>query len=229
MRSCLALSHVAFEDLGILAPILDERGYSVRTLDAPTARFDLLDPLADDLWVVLGGPIGVYDEALYPFLEPELNAVRTRIKAGAPILGLCLGAQMMARAIGGTVSPNPAGKEIGWSELNLSQEGYTGPLAHLDGIEVLHWHGDMIELPTGYASLASTPKTRVQAFSAGKHALGLQFHPEVDAPGLERWLVGHAAELSTAGVNIPVIRAANHRLAPILKTCATQLFHEWLP
>ena len=227
-RRCRAISHVAFEDLGLLAPVLRDYGYDVHTAEAALTDFTALDPLGDDLWVVLGGPIGVYDTPLYPFLRPEMVAIERRLRAGAPILGICLGAQMMAEVLGGTVTANPLGKEIGWSPLSLSAAAAGHPISAIDLVPVLHWHGDIIHVPEGCTVLASTPKTPVQAFSFGTHALGLQFHAEVEAAGLERWLVGHAAELGAAKVDIPHLRTDNHRHAPALAGVATTLFSRWI-
>ena len=225
MKRCTVLSHVAFEDLGLLEPILKDRGFALDTVDVPSQG---VPEGGADLWVILGGPVGVYDYPAYPFLAAELDAVKSRLSAGAPTLGLCLGAQLMAAALGGAVAANPKGKEIGWSQLTLTPQGLAGPLRHLDGIEVLHWHGDVIALPDGVPNLASTAITPCQAFAHGPSALGLQFHPEVGASGLERWLVGHAAELSAAGIDVSALRAANIRHAPALVSAVSAMARDWL-
>src|SRR6201999_289627 len=105
-----------------------------------------VDPVESDLLVVLGGPIGAYEEDRYPFLTAELTLIGARLKAGRPTLGICLGAQLMARALGADVRPG-AGKEIGWAPLVLSEAGRAGPLRHLGNEPVLHWHGDIFHLP----------------------------------------------------------------------------------
>jgi GMP synthase (glutamine-hydrolysing) len=98
MRQALALTHVSFEGLGLLGPILDARGFQTTIVNVPqaTAPLDLISP---DLLIILGGPIGVYQTDLYPFLGPEIEAIRARLLAGRATLGLCLGAQLMARAV----------------------------------------------------------------------------------------------------------------------------------
>lgn len=229
MKTCVAIRHVAFEDLDLLEGVLAERGFAVRYVEAPTDDLAALDPLAPDLLVVLGGPIGAYDDAHFPFLAPELRAVERRLAADRPILGLCLGAQLMARALGARVFANPNGKEIGWSALSLTPEGEISPLAGLAGTPVLHWHGDTFDLPHGADWLASTPLTPHQAFAWGQRALGLQFHAEVSARGLERWFVGHVGEISaTPGLSLAQLRAETARHAPAIAARGRAVLGQWV-
>jgi GMP synthase (glutamine-hydrolysing) len=226
MSDAVAITHVPFEDLGHFAPILEARGFALRYLDAP---LDDLTPAARaDLLVVLGGPISVNDGTDYPFLADEIGLLEDRLTAGRPTLGLCLGAQLMARALGARVYPGEA-KEIGWGPVALSEVGRESPLRHLADTPVLHWHGETFELPDGAAHLAATPVCRNQAFALGAHALALQFHPEVTARGLERWYVGHTAEIvATPGVTVPALRAAAARHAEGLAARGRLLLEEWL-
>jgi GMP synthase (glutamine-hydrolysing) len=205
-RTCLAVRHVAFEDMGLLEPLLAARDYTVRWLEAgvdPFAGGALIEP---DLVVVLGGPIGVYEAETYPFITDEVAAVRARLDSGKPLLGVCLGAQMMAAALGARVAPGPA-KEIGWAPLTLTPAGKNSVLAALGATPVLHWHGDNCELPAGCERLASTPHCPVQAFSRLPSQLALQFHIEAEPAQLERWLVGHTVELGKAGIDPRSLRA----------------------
>jgi GMP synthase (glutamine-hydrolysing) len=191
----LAVRHVAFEDLGVFAPVLTARGLQIRYLEAGVDDLTAVDPLAPDLLVLLGGPIGAYEEDAYPYVLDEVRIAAARLAAGKPILGVCLGAQVMARALGARVYPGPA-KEIGWAPLTLTDAGRAGPLGALEGAAALHWHGDTFDLPAGAERLASTDLTPNQAFTVGRHALALQFHLEADPAGFERWLIGHACEIS---------------------------------
>ena len=228
MKHALTIRHVAFEDLGLLAPLLAERGFSARYAEAPTDDLAAEDPLAPDLVVVLGGPIGAYEEALYPFVRDELRLIERRLAAGRPTLGICLGAQLMARALGARVYPG-ARKEIGWGELALSPEGKESALRHLDGTRVLHWHGDTFDLPAGARRLASTDITANQAFAWGAAALALQFHAEAAGAGLERWLVGHACEIAaTPGVTVEGLRRDTRECTPAMERAGRALFAEWL-
>lgn len=150
MKSVVAIRHVAFEDLGIFEPILEEFGYRIRYLDPGLLGPDALESLdvdSPELMVVLGGPVGANDDALFPFLAAELDAIRHRLDSGRPLLGICLGAQLIARAMGGRVFPMPE-KEIGFADVYLTRDGQEGPLRHLGNPDhVLHWHGDMFETP----------------------------------------------------------------------------------
>lgn len=228
MKDALVIRHVAFEDLGLLAPLLDARGFRITYLEAPTAAFDDHDALAADLLVVLGGPIGACDEALYPFLGAEVDFVERRLRAARPMLGICLGSQLMARALGAEVYP-AAEKEIGWAPVELTDDGRQSCLRHLADVAVLHWHGDTFDLPAGAVRLASTGVCVNQAFAWGPAALGLQFHAEAVPPGLERWFVGHAVEIAaTPGVSVPALRADTARFGPIVEERGQRCFGEWL-
>nr|WP_314262095.1 glutamine amidotransferase [uncultured Devosia sp.] len=228
MKTATILRHVHFEDLGILAPILESHGYAVTYRDVGDDDFLGFDPLQPDLLIVLGGPIGVYEDQAYPFLAVERSLLATRLAEGGATLGICLGAQLIAAALGSKVFPSGV-KEIGFSPLILTDEGQASPLRHLAGVPVLHWHGDTYDLPEGATHLAATPLVRQQAFAIGKAILGLQFHAEVDPRrGFERWLVGHASELASAGIAIPALRADATRNGAALARAAGLVFEEWL-
>jgi len=199
-RSCVAVRHVAFEDLCLLGPLLAARGYDVRYHDAGVERFEARTLVAPDLVIVLGGPIGVYETEAYPFIADEIAAVAARLAADKPLLGICLGAQMMAAALGARVAPGPV-KEIGFAPLALTAAGRASVLAPLGTNPVLHWHGDNCELPAGCERLASTSHCPVQAFSRSASQLALQFHLETEPARLEAWLVGHTVELGKAGID----------------------------
>lgn len=225
MDRAVAITHVDFEDVGLLAPILAERGVALETHPAwamPEAAAEAA------LVILLGGPISANDIADYPFLEHEIALARARIAAGRPTLGICLGAQIMARAIGGAVGPGPA-KEIGWAPVSLTAAGRASPLVALEGVLVLHWHGEVCTLPNGVDSLASTADCTVQAFAPGPRALALQFHAEAGADGIEPWLVGHTVEIAaTPGVSVAGLRADTERHGPRLAAAGRAMFHRWL-
>lgn len=224
-KSAVAIRHLAFEDLGHFAPVLAETGYDVRYCDV---GLDALDAASGaDLLVVLGGPIGVYEEDKYPFLADEIALIEARLAARRPTLGICLGAQLMARALGARVYPGPA-KEIGFAPLTLNAAGRASCLVGFEGKPVLHWHGDTFDLPAGAALLASTAVCTQQAFALGRNAIGFQFHPEAGAAGFERWLIGHTCELAAAGKSVLALRADYARLASELAGPAQQCLRQWL-
>jgi GMP synthase (glutamine-hydrolysing) len=228
MRIALVIRHVHFEDLGAFADPLESAGWRVRYVDIGLHELDPRESDAADLMVVLGGPIGAYEEHLYPFLDEELKALRLRLAAGRPTLGLCLGAQLMARALGAHVGRGHA-KEIGWAPVELTDAGREGPLRHLAGIPVLHWHGDVFDLPSGAQCLASTPLCANQAFALGRHALGFQFHPEADGRGFGRWLIGHAAEIAgVPGLSVTTLREEAARFGASAGEAGQRCLVEWL-
>ncbi|MDE3148995.1 MAG: glutamine amidotransferase [Acidobacteriota bacterium] len=227
----LVLSHVAFEDLGSLQPRLQERGFAIETAVGSTTQFPLRQAGTCDLLVVLGGPIGVYDTRDYPFLNDEIQCIRQRLEACKPILGICLGAQLMAAALGARVYPGTRGAEIGWFPLRApdgqkTPEWFAPLLA--PGLRVFHWHGDTFDLPAGATRLAGSDLYDNQAFTTGGHALALQFHPEVRAADLEAWYVGHACELHTKGIDIEGLRRDAHRHWPTLEEAAHLFWDQWL-
>ncbi len=199
-KTCLAVRHVAFEDLGLLGPLLAARGYDVRYLEAGVEPLEPNTLVAPELVVVLGGPIGVYEAETYPFITDEVAAVAVRLRANKPMLGICLGAQIMAAALGGRVAPGPV-KEIGWTPLTLTAAGKASLLGPLAAVPVLHWHGDNCKLPVGCEVLAATAHCPVQAFSRLPSQLALQFHIETEPAQIERWLIGHTVELGKAGID----------------------------
>jgi GMP synthase (glutamine-hydrolysing) len=225
-RQVTVIQHLAFEDLGSLEAVLLARGMCISNLQAGV---DDIAPAIEqaDLVIILGGPIGVYEQTTYPFLVAELQAIQKRVQADRPTLGICLGAQLMAQAAGGRVYPGGV-KEIGWSTLALSTEGQASALRHLQDTPVLHWHGDTFDLPPQAQRLASSAHYTNQAFQIGPNLLGLQFHPEVQSKTFERWLIGHAAELASAKVDVPTLRAQGDAHATGLEAAGQALFRQWL-
>lgn len=225
--TALAIRHVRFEDLGLFEPVLRERGYEVRYADVGAGEFDARAVADAELVVVLGGPIGVYEAADYPVLRAEIAALAERLDRGAPTLGVCLGAQLLAVAAGAEVRATGA-HEIGFAPLELSAAGLASPLARLAGVPVLHWHGDAFEIPAGADSLAATPAFPNQAFALGDTALALQFHLEADPARIDEWLIGHTHELRAVGADVRAIRADAARLGPELAVAGAAVLGDWL-
>ena len=227
MKTCLAVRHVAFEDLGLLGPLVAARGYDVRYHDAGIDPFDAAALLAPDLVIVLGGPIGVYECETYPFITDEIAATAARLESKKPMLGICLGAQLMAAALGARVAPGPV-KEIGWAPLTLTDAGRASVLSPLGVKPVLHWHGDNCDMPDGCERLAWTPHCPVQAFMRRPSQLALQFHLETEPQRFENWLVGHTVELGKAGIDPRELRKQARTLGPMLHELGGKVLAAWL-
>lgn len=169
--------HVPFEGLGSIRAWLDSRGY-----ETTCTRFfesaDLPDPDAVDLLVVLGGPMSVNDESRFPWLVAEKRFVRAMVERGTPVLGICLGAQMIASAMGAKVFANPV-KEIGWFPVHaVHADGDATAFAFPPTVVAFHWHGETFELPQGAVRLARSEGCENQALQLGTRAIDLQFHLE---------------------------------------------------
>ena len=227
LRRAVAIRHVPLEDLGLLAPLLAERGFRVEYVEAGLDPIDADRTTAADLLVVLGGPIGVGDVERYPWLADEIGAVARRLGRGAPTLGICLGAQIIAAASGAPVTPTGR-VEIGYAPLTLTAAGADSVLAGLGETPVLHWHGDQFAVPSGAVRLAETPGFPNQAFAAGPRVLGLQFHLEADHRRIESWLVGHAHELAARDIDSRGLRADAHTYGPELAARGTAVFSAWI-
>jgi len=191
-RPWAVLQHVAHEGPGTIARVLADSG-----IDIAVTRLDLSEPLPDPAGVgglvVMGGPMGVHDEADHPWLVPERALIRDAVDNGAPVLGVCLGAQQLAAALGGEVATGPI-EEVGPGQVELTPEGrrdpVLGPEYHgLSGTSVpcVHWHRDTFTLPFGAAHLAASRAYPHQAFRVGDRAYGLQFHVEVDEQLARAW------------------------------------------
>ncbi len=227
MKQAIAIRHVHFEDLGVFEPALRDAGYSIRYCDIG------LEGISDrvreaDLVVILGAPIAAYEEDKYPFLLDELRLLETRLADARPAMGICLGAQLIARALGAAVYPGKT-REIGWGAIELTEAGRQSPLRHVGGAPVLHWHGDTFDLPEGARLLASTATTPNQAFAFGAATLALQFHLEVEARGFEQWLIGHTLEIaSMPGLSVQGLRRATLSFAPQTGLCGIRMLRDWL-
>lgn len=221
--------HVAFEGPGILSGILTSMGFSLSIYEATDGELSGVDP--GDLLVVLGGPIGAYDDMDYPFLHDEMKLIERALKKGVPVIGICLGSQLAARVLGARVYPGKS-KEIGWGEVHLTGEGLLSPLGcdgGIDGVKVLHWHGDTFDLPANATRLAETSVTPNQAFSVGNSLLALQFHLEVTAGDLERWFVGHSFEISkTEGISVGDLRRQTALYAERCEKAGAAVFRNFL-
>lgn len=226
-KTIYAIQHLAFEDLGSLEDIFYDFGFRVRYFEAGV---DDLTPALnyEGLTVILGGPIGVYETEDYPFLKDELEGLKQRLLENKPTIGICLGAQLIAHALGAKVYAGHQ-KEIGWSELEIkSLDSDSNVLTSLENIKVLHWHGDTFELPNNATLLASSTIYPNQAFSVGNNILALQFHLEMIEESFEKWLIGHTCEIRHAGLSIPQLREDNKLYAKKLESKSREVIQTFL-
>ncbi|WP_168406584.1 glutamine amidotransferase [Acinetobacter indicus] len=220
-----AIQHLAFEDLGAWEDVLYEQGLRVRYFEAGVENLEKAFA-HEGLVIILGGPIGIYETTDYPCLQQEIDLLKVRLERNLPTIGICLGAQLIAHALGAKVYAGHA-KEIGWSRLSLADAAHN-PLAALANTPVLHWHGDTFDLPAQAELLASSDLYPNQAFRVGPHILALQFHAEVAADSLEKWLIGHTCELRQAQINIPALRANHQQYAPQLQQVSATVLSQFL-
>lgn len=226
-RRAIVLQHHDNITLGNLEPILRERGYDIRIVEATSEDLGELDPADGDLLVVLGGHQAAYETELHPHLAEELRIVRARIEAEKPILGVCLGAQLMAGALGGR---NYKGErpDVGYRELELTEAGLASPVRHTAGIGMLEWHGDHFTLPEQATLLASSAAYPNEAFAIGDFALAVQFHPEVTDEMHDAWSEDTASLLASEGIDRGDWRRLRDEHNPPMQDASRAMFGEWL-
>jgi GMP synthase (glutamine-hydrolysing) len=223
-RTVLMLRHVAHEPAGLVETVLQDAGLACEYVD-------LFEQVPRDLplihsvgLVVLGGPMNVDDVAQYPFLEREVGWIQAAIDQHLPFLGVCLGAQLLAKALGARVYPNHQ-KEYGWRPIELTPRAAEDPMfSEADVRTVFQWHGDTFDLPHGAVLLARSPACAHQAFRFGSRAWGLQFHIEMTAEMVEAWLREgeQTGELARANADPETIRQQTPQKLPELQTVAQQ-------
>lgn len=188
MKPVLVLQNITLEDPGTMESFLRKRNIPLEIFDLYQGQSIPDDPERFGAVISLGGPMNVDEEDRFPFLAPEKRWLRECVEAHVPVLGVCLGGQLLAAALGARVMKNPV-PEIGWMYVDLSPDGQRSAL--LQGLStplpVFQWHGDTFELPPSSTLLATSPECRYQAFQVNENAFGLQFHLEVTADDTVRW------------------------------------------
>ncbi len=228
MPEILVLRHAACEPLGTIESVLSAKGLEYRSVCAHKG-----DPVPCEIGdaaglIIMGGPMGVHDQAQYPFLTEELRLIAKTVSQRIPTLGVCLGGQLLAHALGAAVRSN-AQKEIGWHRVSLTPEA--GEDALWQGLRKdftgFHWHGDCFESPPGAVPLACSALTSCQAFRFGGFAYGFQFHLEVTEEIIRDWTTEFAGELTEAGLNASAITGGiPEHLAP-MQEIAREVFGRW--
>jgi len=227
------VQHVAHEILGTFHPLLKDAGFRIRYVNYGRGPHTPLDVKRYDALVILGGPMGVYEADAHPHLKEEIAWIQEAIALDKPVLGICLGAQLIAAALGAMVKPSGT-REIGWHDIDLTPDGVRDPvLGRFQAREkVFQWHGDTYELPPGAVHLATSPTCTQQAFRFGDRVYGLQFHLEVDKPQIERWLrlPANARDVEALGGAswAERIREENGRYLPRLERASRGVFEALL-
>lgn len=232
MRKLLVFQHSASEPLGVLDPLLRRSGFRIRYVNFAREPNATVDVSRYDGLVVLGGPMNVDQVERFPHLLTEMDVLKKALDLDLPVLGICLGAQLLAAALGATVRPN-AVREIGWYPLETEEAARGDRLfRHFDGGQfVFQWHAYTFDLPPGAVHLAATSTCRHQAFRYGERAYGLQFHLEADEFLIRRWLAvpDYREEIECEGGRIRVAQVLRetHRHAAATASLAARVFGEF--
>jgi GMP synthase (glutamine-hydrolysing) len=229
MAKIVVLQHHPAETLGNIAGALEGCALAwqyVRIFDGHPVPHDMKG--AGGL-IVMGGPMGVYQQERYPFIRDELRLIENAINAKLPVLGVCLGAQIVAAALGAKVEKNPAGKEIGWYPVGMSaaarDDGLFGGAA--ETITPFHWHGDVFDLPRDAVALASSDRTLCQAFRYGGNVYALQFHIEVTRDGVAAMADAFARELEREKIDAAAMVTQWNKYGAALERLADTAFTRW--
>jgi GMP synthase (glutamine-hydrolysing) len=233
MPRLLVCQHVAHEILGTLNPLLKSAGFRIRYVNF--GRHPDAEPSLEGYngLVVLGGPMSVNHVERHPHLAAEMRLIEQALQKGLPVLGICLGAQLIAKTLGARVYENDE-KEIGWYDVSPTVMARSDPVtAHFREREKLfQWHGDTFDIPEGAVHLASSPLCASQAFRYGPNVYALQFHLEVDEPMIERWLTVpmHVKEIESLGGKIDPQKILHETPAHIqrLKELSDKVFGDFI-
>jgi GMP synthase (glutamine-hydrolysing) len=221
------LQHHDCENLGTIAQALQNAGVSARytrSFEAQPVPKQMGDAAG---LIIMGGPQSVYEQDKFPYLRNELRLIEDALQYAKPILGVCLGSQLLASALGASVYPARQ-KEIGWNRVTLTDFAATDQLfgSVQKTFTPLHWHGDIFDLPRGATPLASSALTARQAFRHGKNAYALLFHIEVTLPQVHRMVETFTEELQSAGLNGSAINLNTHLAT--LRGIGSTVFTRWV-
>ena len=228
MPTVIVIQHAACEPLGLI-----EEALLAREVGLHRVRAENGDPVPPEIGtaaglVVLGGSMGVHDRQQFPFLGEELHLIKSAVARNVPILGVCLGAQLLAFALGAEARRNTQ-QEIGWHPVTLTENAAADALWH--GLPEtwtgFHWHGDIFEMPPGAVSLASSVLTPCQAFRYGSAAYGFQFHLEVTDAIVRDWTAEFAGELTREELDAAPLLAGIPEHLPPMQEIAQEVFGRW--
>lgn len=226
-KSALIIRHVPVEGIADYRQPIEAAGYHIDRIDVADPAFAALDLTAPDLVVMMGGPMAVYESEAHPWISCQLGRLRARLERDLPTLGVCLGAQMIAAALGGRVYRGER-PEVGFHPITLHDAASDGPLRHVAGVPLLHWHGDTFTLPAD-AELLAWSDRYAQAFRRGDNVLALQFHAEMGLdPRFHEWLERWPDAVAAAGSDCASLRRAYAEVGPGAVAAGQAMIAEWL-
>jgi GMP synthase (glutamine-hydrolysing) len=222
----IVVQHVAVEQPGVIGDVLRRRGVATQLVGPDES---LPQDAARDASgiIVLGGPMGVYEAERHPRLRQEIAMLERAVSAGRPVLGICLGSQLLAAALGARVYRAPS-KELGWFDVTLQPAAREDPLLSTapPRFPALHWHGDVFDLPAGARHLASSEQTMHQAFAQGR-AWGLLFHLEASPAQVSAMARAFPEELAEVGTSSDELMASTQRFAADAERLGAAVFDRW--
>ncbi len=229
MAKIYVLQHHPVENLGNIADALEGAALAWQYVHVNDGQPVPANMKGAGGLIVMGGPMGVYQTDRYPWLRDEMRLIEDAVKSNLPVLGVCLGAQILAAALGAKVDRNPNGKEIGWHPIRLHDSAEDDRL--MRGLPTtmtpFHWHGDIFDLPPGAISLASSDKTPCQAFRLGDKAYGFQFHFEVTRDGVAAMADAFGKELIREKIAADRMISEAAELMPPLEKISDTVFSRW--
>lgn len=224
----IVLQHAASEGLGNIADALSACGRTFQYIRSYAGESVPRDAGAYRGLVIMGGPMGVYEHSQYPFLRDEMKLMESFLKAGKPILGVCLGSQLLASVLGAEVKKG-ARKEIGWYPIRLHAEAAQDSLwkGQPASFNAYHWHGDIFDLPKDAVPLASSDLTALQAFRYGNQSYGLLFHMEVSHEQVRGMLREFESEIQQEKLDGRLILDQTTMFLPAMQQVGRTVFKRW--
>jgi GMP synthase (glutamine-hydrolysing) len=226
MKSALIIRHVPYEGVAGFRQPIEDAGYAVDRIDVSDPAFPTLDLREPDLLIMMGGPMGIYDQIEHPWIRCQMRRLALRLAADRPTLGVCFGAQMIAAALGADVYRGHA-REVGFHPVQVHVAD--SPLRHVAHVPVLHWHGDTFTLPPNAELLASSHIYAHQAFRRGRNLLALQFHAEMgEDPRFDAWIEQSPQDVADAGHTEASLRHAHDAHGGGAVQAGRAMIGEWL-